>query len=172
MTIKTSRDPDYFGDIEKYGKFGENLFLRMYNGKLEIDDVRNNISYQRRDIDFIVRKINSDDRWYCVEVKVDTRALDTGNLAYEIVSHGALGWSSVTKADYLFIVLAKESDALTSEKCLWIDMEKWNEYCANRKTPKKLNIIQSENIVDLLCKISDLERYGVVVKTLDTGLWK
>ena len=172
MTIKTSRDPDYFKDIDKYGKFGENLFLDMYKGKLEIDDVRDNISYQRRDVDFIVKKAGIDDRWYCVEVKVDTRALDTGNLAYEIVSHGGLGWSAITKADYLFVVLATEDDALTAKQCLWIDMNRWNEYCANRKTPKRLNIIQSENIVDLLCKIRDLKRSGVIVKTIDTGLWK
>lgn len=167
MTEKTSREPNYFGDIDKYGKFGEDLFLSMYKDQLEIDDVRSNISYQRRDVDFIVRRINSDDRWYCVEVKADTRALDTGNLAYEVISHGCNGWSVITQADYVFMVLAKDDGYLQPIKALWIDMNKWKEYCSNRNTPKRMNIIQSESIVDLLCKIDDLKKYGVITKTLD-----
>ena len=95
-----------------------------------------------RDVDFIVRRINSDDRWYCVEVKVDTRALDTGNLAYEVISHGCNGWSVITQADDVFIVLAKEIGVyLNPIKALWVDMNKWKEYCSNRNTPKKMNII-------------------------------
>jgi hypothetical protein len=172
MTIKTSRDPDYFGDIEKYGKFGEDLFLDMYEDKLEIDDVRDNISYQRRDVDFIVKKKGIEGRWYCIEVKVDTRTLDTGNLAYEVISHDANGWSVITQADFVFMVLAEDTEKLKPVKSLLIDMNKWKEYCSNRLTPKRLNVIQSEGIVDLLCKITDLKKYGVIVKTLDMGLWK
>lgn len=173
MTEKTAREPNYYGDIDKYGKFGEDLFISKHKDFMDIDDVRDNISYQRRDVDFIVQRKGSNDRWYCVEVKVDTRALDTGNLAYEVISHGCNGWSVITQADYVFMVLAKEDgDSLQPVKSLWIDMHKWKEYCSNRNTPKKMNIIQSESIVDLLCKIKDLQAWGVVVNTLDISKQK
>ena len=167
MTEKTSRDPDYFGDIDKYGKFGEDLFLSMYKDKLEIEDVRKDKAFQKMDVDFICKRKNSDDiRYFRVDVKVDTRALDTGNLAYEVVSHGSCGWSVVTGAEYLFFVLAKDNP-LKAVRCLWIDRYKWDAYCSNRNTAKKMNIIQSESIVDLLCKIDDLKNAGVITNVLD-----
>lgn len=156
MTDKTQRPPNYYSDIDKYGKFGEDVFLSKYKN-LKITDVRNDKRYQQNDIDFIITK----DKNYYVEVKTDTVAQKTGNLAFEVISHGACGWSVVTKADFVYMVLA--DDDLNYISSFWIDMKKWKEYCSNRKTPKKLNVITSENIVDLLCKIKDLKEYKVIV---------
>lgn len=89
MTIETSRKPDYYSDIDTYGKFGEELFLKEYS-HLFIRDVRSDPDHQKTDVDFLV---NGRHR---VEVKVDTVALKSGNIAYEMVSHGSSGWSVIT----------------------------------------------------------------------------
>lgn len=156
MTEHTSRKPDYFSDIETYGKFGEELFLNDYKD-LQVKDVRKSKFYQQVDVDFIVNN-----KWF-VEVKVDTVALKTGNLVFEVISHGSLGWSSITQADYLYIVLA-EDNPLKAVKTLIVSMQNWREYCADRNTVKKMNIIESENIVDILCPISELKKNNVIIK--------
>ena len=156
MTIETSRKPDYYSDIDTYGKFGEELFLKEYS-HLFIRDVRSDPDYQKTDVDFLV---NGRHR---VEVKVDTVALKSGNIAYEMVSHGSSGWSVSTQADYVYMVLAKDNP-LTPVWAIMIDMKRWHDFCADRKTPKKMNVIQSESIVDILCKINDLRKYGVIIR--------
>ena len=159
MTEYTSRKPDYFSDIETYGKFGEDLFLEDYKN-LSIKDVRKSKFYQQVDIDFIVN-----DKWF-VEVKVDTVALKTGNLAFEVISHNSLGWSSITQADFIYIVLA-EDKPLKAIKTILINMPTWREYCANRKTIKRINTIQSEGIIDILCPIEELKKHNVIIKEKD-----
>lgn len=156
MTEYTARRPNYYSDIETYGKFGEELFLKEY-GYLHIEDVRNINNWQRMDVDFIVSK-----KWL-VEVKVDTVALSTNNLAFEVISHGSLGWSFLTRAHYVYMVLAKD-DPLRAIKSFVIDMNAWKEYCADRNIMKKINKIDSESIVDLLCPIPDLKKHNVIIK--------
>lgn len=100
-----------------------------------------------------------------VEVKVDTRTIDTGNIPYEMVSHSQLGWCLATKCDKVFFIIAREEgENLTPLKGLWLDMEKWRDFIADKKTKKKCNFIRSENgIFDLLCKVDDLQKYGVII---------
>ena len=100
-----------------------------------------------------------------VEVKVDTRTIDTGNIPYEMVSHSQLGWCLVTKCDKVFFIIAKEEgENLTPLKGLWLDMNKWREFIADKSTKKRPNFIRSENgIFDLLCKVDDLQAYGVII---------
>lgn len=100
-----------------------------------------------------------------IEVKVDTRTIDTGNIPYEVISHAQLGWCLVTKCDKVFFIIARENEeGLTPIKGLWLDMNKWREFIADRTTRKISNLIRSEQgIADLLCKVKDLEEYGVVI---------
>lgn len=99
-----------------------------------------------------------------VEVKVDTRTIDTGNIPYEMVSHSQLGWCLATKCDKVFFIIAREEGNLTPLKGLWLDMEKWRDFIADKNTKKKCNFIRSENgIFDLLCKVDDLQKYGVII---------
>ena len=100
-----------------------------------------------------------------MEVKVDTRTIDTGNIPYEMVSHSQLGWCLVTKCDKVFFIIAKEEgENLTPLKGLWLDMNKWREFIADKSTKKRPNFIRSENgIFDLLCKVDDLQAYGVII---------
>lgn len=171
---KTSRKPNYRKDIE-YGKVAEDDFLSFIRQKEDLlcFDVRGIREYQNNDIDFILTRnnINSlpsfevvlkQESFFKVEVKLDSRALETGNLPYEVVSHSSSGWCITTKADFLYIVLT-EKDKKLIKKRAWIDMTKWHEWCANRSKKKKISHIKSENgIVDLLCRIDDLEKDGVL----------
>ena len=186
---KTNRPPDFNSDVEKYGTWGENLFIETYRPKFEKKgytafNVTKNPEYQVIDIDYVIAKhgkreeksqleeipynindVLSLNDFEKVEVKVDTRTIDTGNVPYEMVSHSQLGWCLRTKCDKVFfIIVREENDTVTPVKALWLDMRKWHEFVADKATKKRCNFIRSENgIFDLLCKADDLKAYGVVV---------
>ena len=179
---KTSRPPSYKNDIKVYGTGGEKLFLNLESDKIEskgykIFNVSSDIDYQYVDIDFIISKNPSVENlppidkvisvkdFEKIEVKVDTRALETGNLPYEFISHGSSGWSVITKADYVYMILCDESDdKIVAKSVMWIDMAKWHEFVKNRKIKKRINHIWNESIVDLLCRIDDMKNSGVIFK--------
>lgn len=174
---KVTRTPDYYKDIE-YGKIGENDFEKNICKKIKdkgysVFDVREEKKYQECDIDYIIDKKGGDlippfnevitnERYQKIEVKLDSRGINTGNFPYELVSHSNSGWCVTTKCDYVYLVLT-EKDGSEIKKRAWIDMNKWHEYCANRKNKKKLSFIKSENgIVDLLCNMDDMNNKGVL----------
>lgn len=178
---RTIRPPSYMNDINVYGSGGEKLFLSLESDKIkakgyEIFDVTTDTNYQYVDIDFVVSKIPYIDQlpiiddvltskeFEKIEVKVDTRALETGNLPYEFISHGSTGWSVLTKADYIYMVLCDEIDSkLIARNVMWIDMRKWDEFVEDRRIAKKINFIKNESIVDLLCRIDDMKKNGVIL---------
>jgi hypothetical protein len=186
----TGRPPLFEADVKKYGSGGENLFISIESDKIlrkgyKIFNVTNDSEYQRVDVDFVVAKDNnidslpsiekvlSDNMFNKVEVKVDTRALDTGNLPYECVSHGKPGWSFITKADYIYMILCEEGvNRLTAKKAMWIDMNEWNNFIKKHGSEHRVNYIQNEVIVDLLCKIENMENNGVIIssKNIDIPL--
>lgn len=176
--LNTARPPEYYADIKTFGKCGEtdfetNAIPSFMKQGATVFDVRDIIIYQLNDIDYVVDKEGGmelppfDDivyskRYIKIEVKVDTRALTSGNLVYEVVSHGSSGWCVTTKCDWVYIVLTRLN---TTEivKRGWVNMKKWHEFCANRKTPKEMNYIKGEGgIVDMKCRMSDLIREGVM----------
>lgn len=170
------------------------LYMKAFEEKkYGVYNVSKDPFFQERDIDFIIAKKPlygedydglDNDKLYpdefpedlkevCltspdferVEVKVDTRTITTGNIPYEVISHGQPGWSLVTKCNRVFFIIARENgNALTPVSSLWLDMEKWHEYIYDRTTRKTCNFIKSESgIADLLCKVEDLRNYGVIV---------
>ena len=173
---ETTRKPNYPVDL-KYGKIGEkdfeNHFEKCNKNGYSIFDVREFKEYQKIDIDYVidikgekqlppVEDVLKEDRYIKIEVKLDSRANDTGNIPYEMISHSSSGWCVTTKSDYVYIVLV-EKDGVNIIKRGWINMKRWHEFCANRNCNKKISYIVSENgIVDLLCKMSDLENNGVL----------
>ena len=178
---KTIRPPSYMSDINVYGSGGEKLFLSLESSKFDakgykVFDVTTDINYQYIDVDFIISKNGSlnalpgvDDvlasrEFEKIEVKVDTRALETGNLPYEVISHGSGGWSIVTKADYVYMILCDETEGkIVAKIAMWIDMAKWHEFINNRRISKKINYIKNESIVDLLCRINEMRDSGVIL---------
>lgn len=175
---KTERDPNYYNDIKTYGKCGEDDFISFFNNKISkkgytLHDVRKIKEYQNIDIDFIIDKngdvnfptsleqVLLDKRYIKIEVKYDSVALETGNIAYESISHGSLGWGDITKCDFIYQVFT-EKNSLIIKKRAWIDMAKWKEYLSNRKNKKKINYIKNEEIIDLLCNLNDMEEKNVL----------
>lgn len=88
----------------KTGEIGENITLSLLkNDKSisEIRDVRKDKKYQKRDIDFIIKKDNKDIK---LEVKTDARACSTGNIVYETYSntkYNTVGCFDKTRANYI-----------------------------------------------------------------------
>ena len=169
---KTSREPNYYSDINTYGKLGENIFINYISDKCnkkgyKLIDVRNDFEYQKKDIDFIIDKNGNGQE--NIEVKVDTRAIETGNIPFEYISHSSSGWSVVTECDKVFMVLAKDGEQIHPVKALWIDMNKWKEWMKKRDlNGRKINYIKSENgIVDILCKIDVLKEEDIIIKEIN-----
>lgn len=182
------RRPSYMSDIEKYGAGGERVFVSLEENKIHdkgysLFDVTKVKEYQHADIDFVISKdsdigtlpcideVVSSERFEKIEVKLDTRALSTGNLQYEVISHGSLGWSVITKSDYIYMVLCEEDEeTLVVRKILWLDMKKWNAFAQDRSRKKRINFIQNEEIVDFLCRISDMRSYGVILSERNVNI--
>lgn len=175
---ETKRKPNYFSDINTFGKCGEVDFEQTIIPKLllkgyKVFDVRKIKYFQYVDVDYVVDKlgrndlslnydevINSKD-YVKIEVKCSTVALKTNYLAYEVVSHASLGWSILTKSDYIYIVFC-DDNSLDIKKRAWIDMSLWHEFVKDRKKHKKLNVIKNESISDLLCRIDDLKNDNIL----------
>lgn len=95
----------------KVGKAGEDVvldFLKVNGSTKNVLDVREDKLFQELDIDFIQETLYSELRK--IEVKTDTLAHKTGNLAYEHTSnkyYNTLGCFEKTKADYIFYYLSE-----------------------------------------------------------------
>ena len=152
------RMPDFNTDMEKYGKLGEEIFLKEYSN-LDIKDVRDNSWYQNKDIDFVV---NHKDRQIKVEVKTDTMAYRTGNLIYEVIAHNSCGWGMITKADYIYEVLI--DDCMQVVKTIMLDLKKWKQFIRDRKAPKRINWKRDSDTVNLLCNIDELHAFGAIIR--------
>ena len=180
MNIKeeTDRKPDYYKDIE-YGKVGEIDFLDVVKHhkcfkNLKCFDVREVREYQHVDIDFVlvdvsyksdelpdIKEVIKNDFFKKVEVKLDSVATSTGRLPYEVVSHGHAGWCDITKCDIVYLVLTERDSDIIVKRAI-VDMNKWREYCGDRKNKKKVSFLQKEEIVDLLCDLEDMRNKGVL----------
>ena len=186
-----SREPDFKSDLNTYGKIGERFFLACFGNSMTakgwiIYDVSNEPFWQKLDIDFVVSKagkplINDmstvlDESFLKIEVKVDTRCHKTGNLPYEIISHGKWGWSISTCADRAIVVSCEDGlkdGKLYAYEFYMIDMVKWKVFssysinCA-KDVPNK---IEKEEIYDFLCRIEDMKRSGVITNTVAVNSW-
>ena len=173
---KTSRKPNYSKDL-KYGKVGERDFEKIISKKIEKDggklfDVRDEEEYQLCDIDYVIDRLGKkelpsidivlkDKRYLKVEAKTDGVAVCSGNLPFESISHGRRGWCEVTECDYVYFALTeKDSDNII--KRAWVNMKNWKSYCSSSLYKRKVSYIENEDIVDLLCRISDLEKNGIL----------
>ena len=163
-------------DIE-YGKVAEADFETVIVPKVmdkgyNVFDVRDFPEYQKKDVDYVIdtegaeslpsiKEVISNRRYIKIEVKLDSRGLETGNFPYELESHSNAGWCVVTKCDYIYLALTERDKDTILKRC-WINKEKWDDYCANRSIKKRTSRIEDESITDLLCNMSDMERSGVL----------
>lgn len=188
MSVDRASVPPDFTEDKRRGRVGEqftlNSILKKYseNG-YDVYDVREVPFWEEIDIDFVVTKKGNvlTNDWECVrsdkflkiEVKVDGKAIESGNLAYEIISHGKFGWALKTHADRVFMFITdkviskndKGEDSLHAYEWYIIDMKKWKAYADYvSNSPFGPNWIRDEIIVDILHRISDLKKENIILK--------
>lgn len=165
----TSRPPNFQNDVYTYGKIGERFFFNEHgwwfqNNGYTLYDVTNRPFWQSVDVDFVATKSGNVliDNWECVyskdfikiEVKIDTRAQQTGNLPFEVVSHGNFGWSINTYADKVFFIVCKDGivdGKLYAYTEYLIDMKRWKEFASyGNNSFRRPNCIRNEEIYDFL----------------------
>ena len=87
----------------KIGQIAETAFINHFKQRDELIDVRNDIEYQQKDIDYIIK--NKQGETATVEVKADTNFHATGNLFFEIGYDRETGyydgWFNYCQADYI-----------------------------------------------------------------------
>lgn len=143
-------------DLE-VGKIGEEkslTFLKNNDKVYEVKDVRDEKFWQSHDVDFIVTMNLGD--IIKIEVKTDTLAHITGNIAYEHTSNkysGSLGCFRKTKADFIFYYLSQVDKLYQINTCLlreYIDNHNFN------------NINMGDMALGYLIKIDLLEKNEIM----------
>lgn len=188
---RTDRTPEFNSDVYTYGKIGERFFTSTFGPRLKetgkkITDVSDRKFWQKLDVDLIISDGESiimdnietamNSSFKKIEVKVDTRAHDTGNLPFEVISHGGFGWSINTIADDVFIICCRDgiaNDRIYAYEAYLIDMKKWKEFAmyAYNSFRDKPNNIQNEEIYDFLHKIDRMRYYGLIKKEIQLNTW-
>lgn len=95
-----------------YGKEGEERIarhLRKYKSVVDVRDISNTRRGIDDDIDFEI--VYADGHVSTAEIKTDTMAHRTGNLAYEKFSHRNPGCFARTKADHIIYLLDHTGEA-------------------------------------------------------------
>lgn len=122
---------NFKNDLER-GKVGEEIvksFLGDLDWVTDLNDVRDDKEYQKQDIDFVVKTS------YSIEVKTDSLAHITGNLAYEYISnknYNSVGCFEKTKSDYIYYYLTE------SKELYIIDTIMLQQYVSENKNKLKL----------------------------------
>lgn len=100
-----------FEKDKAFGEIGESLawnILINAESVSQVVDVRHDKSFQDEDVDFLVQR--KDKSFTRVEVKTDSRAFSTGNVAYEVTTSGHVGCFAKTKANVvMYYVCDKDS---------------------------------------------------------------
>lgn len=166
-------------DLKGKGEFAEEDFIKYFysnpknKGKI-LHDVRDKTEYHNVDIDFVIDNqglnilpdinivLTDKKRFTTIEVKYSGPALNTGNLAYELVSHSRLGWGAITKCDFLYIVFG-DKNTICAKKRGIINLDEWKKFINDRSNYTKVYINNSENtIVNILTKLDEMEKKGVL----------
>lgn len=174
---QAGRKPDFKKDVETFGKLAEDDFVRNFhnnpnNKNKTLFDVRGVLEYQQSDIDFIIdslgrkelpqfQDVMSDERCKKIEVKYNSRALDTGWITFEVFSHKNAGWGLFTKCDLMYMVFTEKYTSNIIKRA-WIFMDKWKKYASNRQTKAKANWIDNEKVFDILHELKDMEKNGII----------
>lgn len=127
------------------------LYITQY-----IQDVRDDKFFQGLDVDFI--HCDKQGEFRKIEVKTDTMAHRTGNLAYEHTSnkyYNTIGCFEKTRADYMFYYLSEVDEIYT------INMNKLRNYVHTNKTRFR-EVNMGDNALGYLIKIDELKRMNIM----------
>lgn len=110
-TLWETQSRNFLGDLD-FGKEGEKKIkakLESYRSVVKVRDISNSKRGITDDIDFEV--VYADGHTSTVEVKTDTMAHRTGNIAYEEFSHKNPGCFARTKADHIIYYIIETGEA-------------------------------------------------------------
>ena len=92
---------NFFNDLNR-GKVGERIFIEiMAERGWEIEDLSNDKTYQKKGVDFCVKKGN---QRLMIDVKTDYVMYKTGNIFLELKDGPRVGWAKKTEADLIFYI--------------------------------------------------------------------
>ena len=137
----------------KTGERGEEIVVKYLESLDDVEfiqDVRDVKGYQIHDIDFVVYTKKS--KVIPIEVKSDTMAHRTGNIAYEVFSHKRLGTKGClekTKAKTVYYYLICTGELYS------IDVKKLRDHVHINYKDKRL-IAMGDNAEGYLIKIKEL----------------
>lgn len=143
LKIRRRTDTMSFYEFSKqleYGKYGEEKFLEFMLGRkndgkvIKVIDVREDVMYQKKDIDFIT----IDDKGKETTWEIKTDYYETGNIfletlvnSYRVSENGKArqfrarkGWLYGSTANYIFYYFAKRNEALIFHRLSvshWLD---------------------------------------------------
>lgn len=135
------------------GKIGEDVifdFLKTNKTTKTVVDVRLDKFFQELDVDFIQETYNNEVRK--IEVKTDTMAHKTGNLAYEHTSnkyYNSIGCFEKTRADYIFYYLTETRETYI------LHTETLREYIRVHKNSLR-EVSMGDNALGYLIKLKEL----------------
>ena len=138
----------------KLGKKGEDVVVRYLYSLPDTDfvmDARYLRGYQAHDVDFVL--FTKKKKVIPIEVKTDTMAHLTGNIAYEVFSHkdwGTEGCLEKTKAKFVFYYLVH------SDELIYINVKRLREYVARNYKDKVAMKEMGDNAAGYLIKINEL----------------
>ena len=144
----------------KTGEIGESVVLKFLQKESNVEDVidvRDNKLFQKYDVDFLVYT----DRSIIVpiEVKSDTMAHRTGNIAYEVLSnkhYNTKGCFEKTRARYIYYYLTK------TKQLYQIDVIKLRSHVENNYKNNKKLIPMGDNALGYLIKINELLKCNIM----------
>lgn len=142
------------------GAKGEAVVWNLYNGLKgvrSVVDVRLDKRFQDEDVDFLIEDYNR--QFWKVEVKTDSMAGRTGNIAYELESsktYHTPGCFEKTKADYIAYYIPQ------NEVVHIINVGLLRDYVKN--TNHKL-VEMGDNAIGYLLKIEELAKLNIIEKT-------
>lgn len=189
------RESNFQNDI-KIGKIGEEDLIKILanSPKTEhIEDASNDPLFQLLDIDVIqFTQLKKDGTQYTIndvkeaflthstkrdffnayEVKTDTRAEETRNVPYEMISHDNTGCCAITRADYVYFVFLDNATREIKERWL-ITTKDWRQLIREHfnETYVKLHNFNRTNdkVLNFLCNIEEMEKQNVAKKVNPRG---
>ena len=148
-----------FSESLQEGGYGEHAIWNLLMKQAwvrSVVDVRDDLEFQKKDIDFLVENLRR--QFTSIEVKTDFKAHETGNLVYELSTSNNIGCFEKTQAKYIVYFVPELKEAY------WINVKALRTYIHKvRPDERKMG----DNATGFLLPISELKKHGVIEKTFE-----
>lgn len=146
-----------FSNDKKFGKAGEEdamVYCFDSPNVLDIMDVSKDDYFREKDIDLLL--LMKDGTIIKVEVKTDSQAHQTGNMAFETMTNGNIGCLAKSEADWIYYYLEKNG------KVYLVDLPKLKEYIRITNPEEKR---MGDNARGYLLNLEELRRKRIAKRS-------